>query len=803
MAPGRQRFELKKTMRLSTVVLLFQLCAVVCSSQVVPSHRIGLRTVNGVGEFYRRDTGAVFVPRGNDFIRLAQQTHLPAYGGTPIITHSLFNVGLYNASDVENALSLMESSDYNTVRVFLNDCCSGGIGDPAGGLSPAYLANIVDFLNRAKAHGIFVQIVGYALPETGGYDALVLPSPNFAFPNILYMTAGGISATSKFWTDFVTGLAALNAPFDAILGFDIQNELHFDLGVPPLSMTSGTVTTANGLSYDLSDSSSRQALMDDNMVNFINQVRSAILTVDSTALVAVSFFPPNTPNPTPFEDPVHQFIRTYPAICCSAADFVDLHLYLWGLTLAQLVQNYESAGLPEKPIVMFEYGITLNDAASPEAAAAMLQQWQVGSVAYGFGGWLLWNWDLTDASNPNTNFWSALSGDGVVNAALSPALRPDVSKAGLYPDQDLAFGATATASNSLAGNGPAMAVDGSPNTWWSAGAFAPQWIEVDLPAPSIVTGVRLTASQSPSGPTVHDLYVQSEGGGQPQLVTEFSGTTQDQQVLTWTPSQPLVGVTSIRVTMVASPSWVAWREIEILSGDSGQPTISSVVNGASFDAAITPGSWVTIQGSGLAASARTWQLSDFNGLQLPTVLDGVSVSIDGAPASVYYISPTQLNVQAPSPIHTGQAVAVTVARNNVQTPGSSQAQSKPFDPALFAYSASGSLYAAAVFPDGTIVGDPTKTPGTRAASPGDQVSLYGTGFGTSPSGVVIDSPTVLSNPVVVTVGGQPATVEWAGLVGVGLFQINIVVPNLPVGDFPVAIQFQGASAASPPDIPIR
>src|ERR1039458_6373324 len=136
-------------------------------------------------------------------------------------------------------------------------------------------------------------------------------------------------------------------------------------------------------------------------------------------------------------------------------------------------------------------------------------------------------------------------------------------------------------------------------------------------------------------------------------------------------------------------------------------------------------------------------------------------------------------------------------------PGSSQAQSKPFDPALFAYSASGSLYAAAVFPDGTIVGDPTKTPGTRAASPGDQVSLYGTGFGTSPSGVVIDSPTVLSNPVVVTVGGQPATVEWAGLVGVGLFQINIVVPNLPVGDFPVAIQFQGASAASPPDIPIR
>jgi uncharacterized protein (TIGR03437 family) len=38
---------------------------------------------------------------------------------------------------------------------------------------------------------------------------------------------------------------------------------------------------------------------------------------------------------------------------------------------------------------------------------------------------------------------------------------------------------------------------------------------------------------------------------------------------------------------------------------------------------------------------------------------------------------------------------------------------------------------------------------------------------------------------------------------VGLYQINIVVPSLAIGDFPVAIQFQGASAASTPSIPIR
>jgi uncharacterized protein (TIGR03437 family) len=389
-----------------------------------------------------------------------------------------------------------------------------------------------------------------------------------------------------------------------------------------------------------------------------------------------------------------------------------------------------------------------------------------------------------------------------------PVVRPDACQVGAYLGQNLAFGAEASASNTWDGTspgsgGPALAVDGNVDTFWNSGGFAPQWIEIDLPFPSIVSGVRLTVDQSPSGPTVHDLYLQSDGKAQPQLVNEFNGVTQDQQVLTWTATQPMLGVTAVRVLTTASPSWVGWREIEILSGDTWQPAITSVVNGASLDASITPGSWVTIQGTGLAASARIWQASDFDGAQLPTALDGVSVSIDGSPASVYYISPTQLNVQAPSPIHTGQVVAVTVARDNVQATGSAQAESKTYDPALFAYAASGSLYAAAVFPDGTVVGDPAKTVGTRGASPGDQISLYGTGFGASPSGVLIDSATALSNPVGVTVGGQPATVEYAGLVGVGLFQINIVVPNLAVGDFPVAIQFQGASAATSPSIPIR
>jgi hypothetical protein len=73
-----------------------------------------------------------------------------------------------------------------------------------------------------------------------------------------------------------------------------------------------------------------------------------------------------------------------------------------------------------------------------------------------------------------------------------------------------------------------------------------------------------------------------------------------------------------------------------------QPTfnITSVANGASFGAGFAAATWVSIFGTNLAQATRTWQDSDFvNGL-LPTSLNGVSVTINGLPAYVEYISPT-------------------------------------------------------------------------------------------------------------------------------------------------------------------
>ena len=232
------------------------------------------------------------------------------------------------------------------------------------------------------------------------------------------------------------------------------------------------------------------------------------------------------------------------------------------------------------------------------------------------------------------------------------------------------------------------------------------------------------------------------------------------------------------------------------------PSISSVVDGASFRPGIVAGSWVTIQGANLSDTTRTWASADFtNGNALPTDLSGVSVKMNGLAAAVYYISPTQLNVQAPANISGN--VSVQVAHAGV-TSNTATATAVTNAPALFSYSAGGKTYPAAVYLNSQIVGDPAVA-GTAVAKAhtGDRILLYGTGIVPSPAGVIVQSAIVSTSPVTVTVGGQNAAVEFAGLVASGEFQINIVMPNLPSGEYPVVVKVAGQSSQAGVIIPVQ
>jgi hypothetical protein len=76
------------------------------------------------------------------------------------------------------------------------------------------------------------------------------------------------------------------------------------------------------------------------------------------------------------------------------------------------------------------------------------------------------------------------------------------------------------------------------------------------------------------------------------------------------------------------------------------PHITSTVNAAGYQMGSPSGSYVSIYGSNLAPGIDNWNKSIYNGY-LPTQLDGVSVTIGGKAAYIYYLSPGQINVVAP------------------------------------------------------------------------------------------------------------------------------------------------------------
>ena len=212
----------------------------------------------------------------------------------------------------------------------------------------------------------------------------------------------------------------------------------------------------------------------------------------------------------------------------------------------------------------------------------------------------------------------------------------------------------------------------------------------------------------------------------------------------------------------------------------GPPVITSVLSAAGFQPGIEAGSWVMIQGANLANNypGQTWAAADFVGNDLPTQLAGVSVTIDGKPAFVEYISPTQINVQAPTDTATGTVNVVVTNNGAVSAPAPAQLQTVA--PALFMTPGYNAI--ASVLPAYTPVTS------TAPAKPDDIVVLWGTGFGpttpTVPAGTIVTGAPVTSTLPVVTVGGVEARVISSVLTTgmVGLYQITIQLPaNVPTG----------------------
>ena len=287
----------------------------------------------------------------------------------------------------------------------------------------------------------------------------------------------------------------------------------------------------------------------------------------------------------------------------------------------------------------------------------------------------------------------------------------------------------------------------------------------------------VTITAAATGPAVPFTATAQSTGGSWLTVTPASGTTP--QALTVSVNQAgLAAGTytgSVTVTSTAAGSLPLAIPVTLTVTAQATPILSQVINAASgATGPIAPGEIISLFGTNLGPVTAAQLTLNAQG-NVTTTLGNVQVLFDNIPAPLTYVSATQINVVVPYEVFGRPTTSVVVNFNGLP------AAALPLNvaataPGLFVYP--GGTQAAVLNQNNTY------NAAAAPAAKGSTIVMYATGEGqTSPLGVTgsvtgatLKRPTA---PVTVTIGGQPATVAYAGSAPgfvSGLLQLNVVVP---------------------------
>ena len=280
---------------------------------------------------------------------------------------------------------------------------------------------------------------------------------------------------------------------------------------------------------------------------------------------------------------------------------------------------------------------------------------------------------------------------------------------------------------------------------------------------------------------------------------------------------PLEVPITLNITAAPAPSPVTVRTSAVLNGFG----------------AIAPGELITIQGANLGPPCSGLPQCISNGVQfsvtngmVSSTLAGVEVLFDTIPGTPTFVSPTQINVIVP------WEIAGRVSTNMVVSYSGALSTALPLQvasvmPGIFTQNATGAGQAAALNlsspisvyngpAGGTYFGNPNIP--TAPAPHGTTIVLILTGGGvTNPASVTgsinpdaavpLKNWTPTSGTVTATIGGQPATVIYAGAAPTlitGVVQINLGIPLGVSGPaLPVVITIDGQQTQTTATIAVQ
>ncbi len=346
-------------------------------------------------------------------------------------------------------------------------------------------------------------------------------------------------------------------------------------------------------------------------------------------------------------------------------------------------------------------------------------------------------------------------------------------------------------------------------------------VTVSNPTPGGGTSGSLTFTINNPAPALTSLSPSSATAGSAGLTLTVSGSNfVSSSVVRWNGSNrstTFVSSTQLRAAIPAADLATATTaQVAVLNPAPGGgtssalvftvtgPTISAggIVNGASFGKQPpAAGSIGSLFGVNLATATQAAVT-----LPLPTTLGGVSVTLNGTPAPLFFVSPTQINFQFPWELAGTTQASVVVTVNGVASSAATITLGTSA-PGLFSVNSSGSGQGAIQIANTAIFAAPAGSipnAQTRPAQRGEFLTIYCTGLGEvnnrpgSGEAASADPLSPTTATPTVTIGGVPASVSFSGLSPgfVALYQVNVEIPqNAPPGDsIPVVLTIGGVSS---------
>jgi len=240
-----------------------------------------------------------------------------------------------------------------------------------------------------------------------------------------------------------------------------------------------------------------------------------------------------------------------------------------------------------------------------------------------------------------------------------------------------------------------------------------------------------------------------------------------------TPYTGTVTVTSSLGTLVIN--------VSVTVQSAPTPVLGGILNAASDQpGAVSPGEIISIFGTNIGPTTPVGLTLTSAG-KVSTTLAGTTVTFNGVPAPLTYVSSGQVNAIVPYEVGVSSTTSVVVSV------GGNPSQLLPLNvtftaPAIFSLSQGGSGQGAILNQNYSVNG------ASNPAAKGSAIQIYATGEGIlappAATGSVTPAsppfPVPAATPVTVTVGGQPAQVLYAGeapgLVS-GVLQVNVVIPS--------------------------